>query len=206
MNLPSVYLASGSPRRYEILRNLGYQVVRVPAQIDETSYSTENANEYVQRMAQMKNEAAIDTWLQNHPQQPEFPLISADTTVSLNNLILGKPTSADDAAHMLKLLSGQQHQVLTAVCVYWQHQTYHALQTSTVSFAPLTPQQIAAYIATGEPLDKAGAYGIQGFGGVFIDHISGSFTGIMGLPVYETSQLLSQCGCTPLSNTITKLT
>ncbi|WP_198431421.1 Maf family protein, partial [Snodgrassella alvi] len=130
---------------------------------------------------------------------PEFPLISADTTVSLNNLILGKPENINDATRMLKLLSGQQHHVHTAVCIYWQNQTFQTLQTSTVSFAALNDEQIAAYIATGEPLDKAGAYGIQGLGGMLVEHISGSFTGIMGLPVYETTQLLIQCGCTPLT-------
>ncbi|MCO6504362.1 MAG: septum formation inhibitor Maf [Snodgrassella sp.] len=197
MNQPTIYLASGSPRRHEILTNLGYQVLRVPADIDETPYPAENAQDYVQRMALKKNQAALANWLQNYSQPPEFPLLSADTTISLNNLILGKPANAADAAHTLKLLSGRQHQVLTAVCLYWQNRTYQALQTSTVSFATLQPEQITAYIASAEPLDKAGAYGIQGLGGVFVKNISGSFTGIMGLPVYETTQLLSQCGCSP---------
>lgn len=200
MNPPTVYLASGSPRRYEILTNLGYHVLRLPAEIDETPYSGENATEYVQRMARMKNSAALSIWHQTQQQPPEFPLISADTTVSLNNLILGKPVNTDDAARMLKLLSGRQHQVHTAVSIYWHNQTLHRLQTSTVHFAPLQDEQITAYIASGEPLDKAGAYGIQGLGGMLVQHISGSFTGIMGLPVYETTQLLNQCGCTPLTN------
>ncbi|NUE66504.1 nucleoside triphosphate pyrophosphatase [Snodgrassella sp. ESL0253] len=199
MNPPTIYLASGSPRRREILTNLGYHVLRLPAEIDETPYPGENATDYVQRMALMKNSAALITWQQTQQQPPEFPLISADTTVSLNNLILGKPANTDDAFRMLKLLSGRQHQVHTAVCIYWHNQTSHILQTSTVHFASLQNEQIAAYIATGEPLDKAGAYGIQGLGGMLVEHISGSFTGIMGLPVYETIQLLSQCDCTPLN-------
>lgn len=198
MNQLTVYLASGSPRRHEILTNLGYKVVRVPAEIDETPDTAESACDYVQRMAQTKNRAAMDAWMHHHDQPLQFPLLSADTTVSLDNLILGKPTDADDAARMLRLLSGRQHQVLTAICLYWQNQTYQVLQTSTVSFAPLQPEQISAYIASGEPLDKAGAYGIQGLGGLFVENISGSFTGIMGLPVYETCQLLSQCHYSPL--------
>ncbi|PIT20970.1 septum formation protein Maf [Snodgrassella communis] len=199
MNPPTIYLASGSPRRREILTNLGYHVLRLPAEIDETPYPSENATDYVQRMARMKNSAALTTWQQNQQQPPEFPLISADTTVSLNNLILGKPANPNDAFRMLKLLSGRQHQVHTAVCIYWHNHTSDFLQTSTVHFAPLQDEQITAYIATGEPLDKAGAYGIQGLGGMLVEYISGSFTGIMGLPVYETTQLLSQYGCTPLN-------
>lgn len=198
MNQPSVYLASGSPRRHQILTNLGYQVLRINANIDETPRPSENATDYVQRMALMKNRAAVDSWQQSQSQLPEFPLISADTTVSLDNQILGKPTDTKDAERMLKLLSNQKHHVFTAVCIHWQNQIYHTLQTSTVTFASLSATQIAAYIATGEPLDKAGAYGIQGLGGILIKHISGSFTGIMGLPVYETIQLLSQCGYSPL--------
>ncbi|WP_303831970.1 nucleoside triphosphate pyrophosphatase [Snodgrassella alvi] len=199
MNPLTVYLASGSPRRHEILINLGYHVLRLNAEIDETPYPDENATDYVRRMASMKNRAALNVWQQSKQQPPEFPLISADTTVSLNNLILGKPENINDATRMLKLLSGQQHHVHTAVCIYWQNQTFQTLQTSTVSFATLNDEQITAYIATGEPLDKAGAYGIQGLGGMLVEHISGSFTGIMGLPVYETTQLLTQCGCTPLT-------
>lgn len=199
MNPLTVYLASGSPRRHEILINLGYHVLRLNAEIDETPYPDENATDYVRRMASMKNRAALNAWQQSKQQPPEFPLISADTTVSQNNLILGKPENINDATRMLKLLSGQQHHVHTAVCIYWQNQTFQTLQTSTVSFAALNDEQIAAYIATGEPLDKAGAYGIQGLGGMLVEHISGSFTGIMGLPVYETTQLLTQCGCTPLT-------
>ena len=107
MNPLTVYLASGSPRRHEILINLGYHVLRLNAEIDETPYPDENATDYVQRMASMKNSAALNAWQQSKQQPPEFPLISADTTVSLNNLILGKPENINDATRMLKLLSGQ---------------------------------------------------------------------------------------------------
>lgn len=190
----TVYLASGSPRRYDILQQLGYQVIRLAAAIDETVRPSEPAIEYVQRMALEKNNAA----LANNPA-PLYPIISADTIVVLEQKILGKPRDAQHAIEILTQLSGRSHQVLSAVCVYWQNQTYQALQISDVSFAPLTLAQIHAYVASKEPLDKAGAYGIQGVGGTFVTHINGSFTGIMGLPVYETGQLLTQCGFAPLS-------
>ena len=108
--------------------------------------------------------------------------------------ILGKPTSPEHAAEMLRGLSGDTHQVLTAVCVSFGAQEHATVQQNNVQFCPLTAAQIAAYIATGEPLDKAGAYGIQGIGGVFVAHLSGSFSGVMGLPVFETVQLLRQLG------------
>lgn len=194
----SVYLASGSPRRYEILASLGYQVHRLSAAIDETPQAGEPARQYVQRMACEKNLAARSLWPAVSGQLPEFPLISADTSVALDNLILGKPADANDAAAMLRSLSGRTHQVLTAVCVFWQGCTHQAVQVSEVSFSVLSEAQIQAYIASHEPFDKAGAYGIQGVGGTFVSHMQGSFTGIMGLPVYETTQLLAQCQCAPL--------
>ena len=126
--------------------------------------------------------------------EPEFPLLTSDTTVSLQHQILGKPESAQHAAEILRSLSGTTHQVLTAVCVYFQGQTHSVLQTNEVTFSQLSDEHIQAYIASGEPMDKAGAFAIQGFGSLFIRHISGSFSGIMGLPLYETGQLLLKCG------------
>jgi len=118
--------------------------------------------------------------------------LPADTTVAYQNHILGKPETKEHAAAMLEQLSGQTHQVLTAVCVYWQGKARKVLQTSDVSFKTLSSDEISAYIQSGEPMDKAGAYGIQGLGGVFVEHLQGSFTGVMGLPVYETVGLLKQ--------------
>ena len=164
----TLYLASGSPRRREILENLGYAVIRIPADIDETPHSDENAADYVQRMAQEKNAAAVEQWFATHDAQPEYPILTADTTVAYQNHILGKPETEAQAAEMLARLSGQTHQVLTAVCVYWQGKTRGVLQTSDVRFKTLSADEISAYIRSGEPMDKAGADGIQGLGGVFV--------------------------------------
>ena len=190
----TLYLASGSPRRREILENLGFKVIRIPADIDETPHSDENAADYVQRMAQEKNAAAVEQWFATHDAQPEYPILTADTTVAYQNHILGKSETEAQAAEILARLSGQTHQLLTVVCVYWQGKTHGVLQTSDVRFKTLSAEEISAYIRSGEPMDKAGAYGIQGLGGVFVEHLQGSFTGVMGLPVYETVGLLEQFG------------
>ncbi|MBF0803800.1 MULTISPECIES: nucleoside triphosphate pyrophosphatase [Neisseria] len=190
----TIYLASGSPRRREILENLGYRVARLHAETDETPYLHEAAAAYTARMAFEKNAAAVAHWQAQRPFAPEYPLLSADTTVALHNRILGKPQSIADAADMLRRLSGTTHQVLTAVCVYWQSSTHALLQQSDVTFKTLSEAEIAAYIACGEPMDKAGAYGIQGLGGVFVENLRGSFTGVMGLPVFETVSLLKSLG------------
>lgn len=189
----AIYLASGSPRRREILENLGFTVRCLPADIDETPKEGEAAVEYVRRMACEKNQAAAQ-WFATHDQEPEFAVLTADTTVADGAVILGKPESESDAVDMLERLSGRTHQVLTAVCVYWQGVCHDVVQTSEVRFKTLTAEEIAAYVASGEPMDKAGAYGIQGLGGVFVKHLQGSFTGVMGLPVYETAQLLKSLG------------
>lgn len=190
----AIYLASGSPRRREILENLGFTVHRLPADIDETPKEGEAAVEYVRRMACEKNQAAVTQWFTAHNQEPEFAVLTADTMVADGAVILGKPESEADAVDMLERLSGRTHQVLTAVCVYWQGVRHDVVQTSEVRFKTLTAEEIAAYVASDEPMDKAGAYGIQGLGGVFVEHLQGSFTGVMGLPVYETTQLLKSLG------------
>lgn len=182
-----IYLASGSPRRREILHNLGYQVSVNVAEIDETPHENESASDYVLRMAVAKNQAA-----QTQFNLRDCPIISADTTVALHNLILGKPQSPEHAHDMLRQLSGSTHQVLTAVCVSFQGEMRQAVQSSDVTFCTLSDDEIRRYIASGEPMDKAGAYGIQGLGGIFVAHLSGSFTGVMGLPVFETVDLLQQ--------------
>ena len=187
---PSLYLASGSPRRRDILIALGYAVHVLPSAIDETPCPNETAHHYVDRMAKEKNQAARQIWAQHHGNKPAFPILSADTTVAIQQRILGKPSSPQHAETMLHQLSGQTHQVLSAVCVSWQGHVQATVQCSDVRFAALSAAEISAYVATGEPLDKAGAYGIQGLGGAFVAHLSGSFTGVMGLPVYETLHLL----------------
>lgn len=184
-----VYLASGSPRRYEILCGLGYRVQRVSVEIDETPTAAEIASDYVLRMAQEKNQMALHC-----AGERDAPVITADTTVAWQDQILGKPETEAHAYQMLAMLSGQTHQVLSAVCVSFRGQTVWTVQSSDVCFKTLMPDEIRAYIASGEPMDKAGAYGIQGLGGVFVRHLAGSFTGVMGLPVYETCALLQQVG------------
>ena len=154
----------------------------------------EDAAEYVQRLAAEKNTAALAVWQAAGKPEPAAPVIAADTTVALDGKILGKPESPEHAREMLLALSGRSHQVYTAVCLHYQGRIFHALNTNHVTFKPLTEAETAAYIRSREPLDKAGAYGIQGLGGVFVEHLQGSFTGVMGLPVYETAALLKQFG------------
>ena len=189
----TIYLASASPRRREILVSLGFQPVLLAAEIDETALPGEAVADYVARMARQKNAAARQLAAQRGLALAQ-PLLSADTVVALDNAILGKPRDAAHARELLESLSGREHQVWTAVCVSLGGQTLEAAQRSDVRFKELSVQEIAAYIASGEPLDKAGAYGIQGIGGVFVAHLSGSFSGVMGLPVFETVQLLRQLG------------
>ena len=167
---------------------------RLPAEIDETPYPQEKAADYVQRLAREKNAAAVAQWQAKNTEPPEFPILTADTTVAYQNQILGKPKNEAHAAEMLAQLSATTHQVYTAVSVYWQGETRTLLQQSDVTFKTMSAAEIAAYIAGGEPMDKAGAYGIQGLGGVFVAHLQGSFTGVMGLPVFETVELLTQFG------------
>ena len=189
----TIYLASASPRRREILVSLGFQPVLLTAETDETARPGEAVADYVARMARQKNAAARQLAAQRGLALAQ-PLLSADTVVALDNAILGKPRDAAHARELLESLSGREHQVWTAVCVSLGGQTLEAAQRSDVRFKELSAQEIAAYIASGEPLDKAGAYGIQGIGGVFVAHLSGSFSGVMGLPVFETVQLLRQLG------------
>ena len=163
------------------------------AETDETALPGEAVADYVARMARQKNAAARRLAAQRGLALTQ-PLLSADTVVALDNAILGKPRDAAHARELLESLSGREHQVWTAVCVSLGGQTLEAAQRSDVRFKELSAQEIAAYIASGEPLDKAGAYGIQGIGGVFVAHLSGSFSGVMGLPVFETVQLLRQLG------------
>lgn len=189
-----LYLASGSPRRREILEKLGYRIIRLASEIDETPKEGENADDYVRRMAREKNASAVAAWAAQNAGEPDFPILTADTSVALDNRILGKPETRSQAEAMLRALSGKKHQVMTAVCVFFKGQTVSVLQTSDVLFKTLSEQEISAYVATGEPMDKAGAYGIQGLGGMFVADLSGSFTGVMGLPVYETVELFKCAG------------
>ena len=196
MHMPILYLASQSPRRRELLSQLGYSCELLladeheDAEALEVCMANESPDHYVQRVTQLKAQAALARWTRR--RLAHGLIITADTTVALNNDILGKPASRQDAAHMLEQLSGQWHEVFTAVAVVHTrtHSIESALSRSEVKMAPLSPLDIASYIETGEPMDKAGSYGIQGKAGGFIEHIRGSYTGIMGLPLFETRQLL----------------
>lgn len=188
----TLYLASNSPRRWELLQNLGLNVLRLDSEIDETPTLNEDAKAYCLRIALAKNTAAQA--VRSAQNLANLPILTADTTVSLDDNILGKPVDESDAFRMLKQLSGRTHYVFTAVCVSNHTEQFSCVQTSEVTFKPLSEAEILAYIATQEPMDKAGAYGIQKIGGTFIQHLSGSFTGVMGLPIYETSELLKKCG------------
>lgn len=193
----TLYLGSGSPRRMEILTQLGYRVVKLPADIDETVKAGETPAPYVQRMAEEKNQAALTLFCETNGAMPDFPLITADTCVFSDGIILGKPRSQAEAIEFLNRLSGKQHTVLTAVCIHYRGKTSSRVQTNRVVFKPLSSEEISAYVQSGEPMEKAGAYAVQGIGGIFIQSIEGSFSGIMGLPVYETVSMLQDLGYRP---------
>ncbi len=191
---PFVYLASQSPRRRQLLEQLGvrYELLLADAAEDaealEVVLPREAPATYVQRVTQVKLDAA----LQRRARRglPPAPVLCSDTTVALGREILGKPVDAADAARMLALLAGQTHRVLTAVALGTANRRVQALSISRVTFAPMTRAQINAYVASGEPMGKAGAYAVQGRAASYISKLSGSYTGIMGLPLFETAQLL----------------
>ncbi len=190
-----IVLASASPRRRELLQQIGVRCQVMPVDIDESSLANETPTDYVSRLAREKAEAASNLIGNDHP-----PVLGADTIVELQGELLGKPADSAQAVEMLTRLSGTTHQVHTAVAVVCHGATHQRLHSSRVSFAALTEAQIRAYVDTGEPLDKAGAYGIQGAAAAFIRHLEGSFSSVMGLPLFETAELLSQCGVEPVYN------
>ena len=197
-----VYLASQSPRRQELLKQIGirFEMLLPSPEEDSESIETplphEKARIYVERVTLAKSAAALARWKKRG--LPWAPILCADTTVSLPNHpdgeILGKPIDAADAARILTMLSGKAHEVLSSVAVILNpdEKPIQLTQVSEVQFADLSTEQITAYIASGEPFGKAGAYGIQGLGGAFIPSIQGSYSGIMGLPIYETQLLLDR--------------
>ena len=191
-----VYLASQSPRRKQLLEQMGVQYELLLATPEEDAESLEVVlpNEapltYVKRVTQLKLEAAVQRMKQRG--LPNAPVLCADTTVALGRSILGKPENAADALRILKMLSGQTHRVLTAVALASGRKRVSAVSISQVTFAPMSLAEMKNYIATGEPMGKAGAYGVQGAAAAYISQIKGSYTGIMGLPLFETAQLLKQ--------------
>lgn len=187
---PSLVLASASPRRRELLSQIGLACQVRPVDIDESPRAGEAPQEYVSRLALEKARTA---W-RRHAPDDGLPVLGSDTTVVLDGCMLGKPLDAAEAEAMLAGLSGRSHEVLTAVAVVRDGQEAVALSRSRVSFRATTPAERAAYVASGEPQDKAGAYAIQGLGAVFVEHLEGSYSGVMGLPLYETARLLAGFG------------
>jgi len=193
-----IYLASRSPRRRELLHQVGVKfemlLVRetLPrgADIDESPFAGESPDAYVQRVCLDKAKFAWQRVLQRRLRQ--MPVLAADTTVCLGNEILGKPEDAADAARMLARLSGSEHRVLSAVTILSGDRIESALNESVVSFCKLSDRMIAEYVASGEAMGKAGAYGIQGRAAAFISTLRGSYSGVMGLPLFETMQLLDR--------------
>ena len=196
-----IYLASRSPRRRELLQQIGVRFEpllfregsRADADTDEGVKPGEDPDTYVRRVAQMKANAAWQRVTMRRGLQRK-PVLAADTTVAIANEILGKPADRTDAERMLTLLSGTRHRVLTAVAVALEARCEIAVSESFVTFAPIGAERIAAYVESGEPFDKAGAYAIQGRAASFTERIEGSYTGIMGLPLYETTILLAKFG------------
>lgn len=186
-SLSFVYLASRSPRRVELLKQIGVHCESLPADIDETQHLGEAPETYVTRLAQQKAAACLQRLT---IAQRTYPIIAADTTVVLAGNVLGKPLDDDDARLMLQQLSGSVHAVHTAVAMAWQGETEVLLSKTLVEMMVLSDAQIDDYIAMGEHRDKAGSYGIQGLAGAWIKRIEGSYSGVMGLPVYETAALL----------------
>jgi len=191
----TIYLASASPRRSELLKqiNVDHIVLDVPAAPgeDEPRHLGESPLQYVERTALDKATRAI-AWVrsQSGVLDSDTPILTADTTVALGNQILGKPINESDARNILKTLSGTTHIVYTAVVLSHRGEQWRTLSTSRVSFAALNTEEINRYIDSQEPFGKAGAYGIQGLAATFISNLDGSYTGVMGLPLYETAQLL----------------
>jgi septum formation protein len=185
-----VYLASASPRRSELLRQIRVEFEVRPALIPEQLASGEAPETYVRRVAEAKAEAVWRT-LAAHERAP---VLAADTAVVLDGAVLGKPADAAEAAAMLESLSGRTHRVLTAVALRTVDGIKSLLCDSEVRFRATTAEERVAYCATGEPLDKAGGYGIQGYAAVFVEHLKGSYSGVVGLPLYETAVLLRQSG------------
>ena len=189
-----IYLASRSPRRRELLHQIGveFETLIGDVEVDETPLPGEDPATYVERVTRAKAERGERIILDRH--LIVHPILAADTTLEFNGEIIGKPVDAADAEAILRRLSGQVHRVLTGVAVHDAGRTEFVLSVSEVRFRAIDDDEIRHYVLSGEPMDKAGAYGIQGRAGLFVAHIAGSYTGIMGLPVCETGELLKKFG------------
>lgn len=191
-----LYLASSSPRRAELLQQIGVEFEVFSSLIDETPFPDETPINYVRRMAEQKANAAFQQYRQTSGiSNPSAIFLAADTSVILQGAILGKPNDEQDHVSMLTALSGRAHQVISGFAVMsLENGVISYSVTTDVVFKKLTEQQIKSYWQTGEPQDKAGGYGIQGYGAIFVDSISGSYSNVVGLPLTEVSELLIQFG------------
>lgn len=195
-----LYLASRSPRRRELLTQMGVAFdtlifragLRCDPQVDESALTGESAEIYVERVARAKAEHGLNLLAER--RLPMRPILAADTTLEFAGEIIGKPVDEADAAVILRRLSGHTHRVLTGVAVSHEGRTEYVLSVSEVRFREIDDDEIRHYVRSGEPMDKAGAYGIQGRAGLFVEYLAGSYTGVMGLPVCETGELLKQFG------------
>ncbi len=201
----TIYLASQSPRRSQLLTQLGVaHALLLPdpqedAEALEAVLPHEAPMAYVQRVTQLKLQAALLRL--DRRQLPRAPVLCSDTTVALGHSIFGKPVDAEDAARMLRALSGRTHQVFTAIAIGLGDQQWAACSESRVTFSPWSESDIQAYVASGEPMGKAGSYAVQGRAAAYISRIEGSYTGIMGLPLFETAQILRALKESPCSKT-----
>jgi septum formation protein len=199
-----LYLASRSPRRRELLHQIGIDFdtvvfrdgMRADLETDETALINEDPVVYVERIARSK--AMHGLKIVEERRLPMRPVLAADTTLEFDGEIIGKPVDMADATQILKRLSGRTHRVLTGVAINHLGRIEYVLSTSEVRFRAIDDEEIRHYVMSGEPMDKAGAYGIQGRAGLFVEHLAGSFTGVMGLPVCETGELLKKFGFRPL--------
>jgi septum formation protein len=192
MDKKTIYLASRSPRRAELLQQIGLNFIVLPSDIDEAPLLNEQSHEYVVRLAAEKAQACFARV--QIDQATLYPVLAADTAVSVDGRILGKPQDDDDAFQMLSSLAGRWHEVHTGIAVATISGVKTAISSTRVEMPKLSDKKISAYVATGEPRDKAGAYGIQGLASTMIKRIEGSYSGVMGLPIYETTMLLEQAG------------
>lgn len=184
--IPFIYLASSSPRRYELLSLLGVPFAQLIPDVPEIKRPDEPPDLYVRRLAKSKAQAGVRL------AEFDYPVLGADTIVVLDDRILEKPTDQQNAAEILRLLSNRRHKVITAIALADRARTLVEHVETDVRFCRLSEQDIADYIATGEPMDKAGAYGIQGYGGCFVRAINGSYHNVVGLPLVETKELINR--------------
>lgn len=191
MSEPALHLASSSPRRRELLSTLGIEFSYAGVDVDESALPGESPSAMVLRLAQLKARTACESGAH------KIPVLGADTAVILDDRMFGKPASKQDALDMLACLSNRTHEVLTGVAVIAGDTLDTALSRTEVQFREIRPDEAEAYWQSGEPAGKAGAYAVQGIGGIFVSSVSGSYTGVVGLPIFETAELLRRVGIVP---------